>query len=55
MIPADTEGSQNLAHPGLDSNHGGKGTKDSSAGKVLDLEARGHQLDPRLMFLMNKC
>lgn len=56
MILAETEDSQILAHLGLVTQPmEGRGLKDSSVGKVLDLEARGHQLDPRLMFLINKC
>lgn len=56
MILAETEGSQILAHPGLvTQTMKGRRLKDSSVAKVLDLEARGHQLDPRTHVLMNKC
>lgn len=48
MIPAETDSTQILAHPGLvTQTMERRELKDSSVGKVLDLEARGHQLDPR--------
>lgn len=56
MILAETQGSQILAHPGLvTQTMEGGGLKDRSVAKVLDLEAWGHQLDPRAHVLMNKC